>query len=86
MRSVTRVNGDLLATSPRLGFVGTATIGTDHVDKALLASRNIPFFSAPGATSIRSAIMCSPPCWCWRSAMNSASRDEPRGDWGGQYR
>jgi erythronate-4-phosphate dehydrogenase len=48
VRSVTRVNGDLLATSPKLGFVGTATIGTDHVDKALLASRNIPFFSAPG--------------------------------------
>ncbi|RXJ88274.1 4-phosphoerythronate dehydrogenase, partial [Aliarcobacter trophiarum LMG 25534] len=48
VRSVTRVNGDLLATSPKLGFVGTATIGTDHVDNALLASRNIPFFSAPG--------------------------------------
>ncbi|MCV5473206.1 erythronate-4-phosphate dehydrogenase, partial [Escherichia coli] len=30
VRSVTRVNGDLLATSPKLGFVGTATIGTDH--------------------------------------------------------
>ena len=48
VRSVTRVNADLLATSPKLAFVGTATIGTDHVDKALLASRNIPFYSAPG--------------------------------------
>ncbi|HGY5244686.1 TPA: 4-phosphoerythronate dehydrogenase [Aeromonas salmonicida subsp. pectinolytica] len=48
VRSVTRVDAALLATSPRLGFVGTATIGTDHVDKALLAARNIPFFSAPG--------------------------------------
>ena len=37
VRSVTRVDAALLATSPRLGFVGTATIGTDHVDKALLA-------------------------------------------------
>jgi erythronate-4-phosphate dehydrogenase len=48
VRSVTRVDAELLATSPRLGFVGTATIGTDHVDKALLAKRDIPFFSAPG--------------------------------------
>jgi erythronate-4-phosphate dehydrogenase len=48
VRSVTRVDAALLATSPRLGFVGTATIGTDHVDKALLAERDIPFFSAPG--------------------------------------
>ncbi|MDM5089642.1 4-phosphoerythronate dehydrogenase [Aeromonas bestiarum] len=48
VRSVTRVDAELLATSPRLGFVGTATIGTDHVDKALLADRGIPFFSAPG--------------------------------------
>ena len=48
VRSVTRVDAELLATSPRLRFVGTATIGTDHVDKALLAARNIPFFSAPG--------------------------------------
>ncbi|WP_429055972.1 4-phosphoerythronate dehydrogenase [Aeromonas jandaei] len=48
VRSVTRVNADLLATSPKLAFVGTATIGTDHIDKALLASRNIPFYSAPG--------------------------------------
>lgn len=48
VRSVTRVDAALLATSPQLGFVGTATIGTDHVDKALLAKRDIPFFSAPG--------------------------------------
>ena len=48
VRSVTRVDAELLATSPQLGFVGTATIGTDHVDKALLAERDIPFFSAPG--------------------------------------
>lgn len=48
VRSVTRVNAALLATSPRLSFVGTATIGTDHLDKGLLASRNIPFVNAPG--------------------------------------
>jgi erythronate-4-phosphate dehydrogenase len=48
VRSVTRVDASLLADCPRLSFIGTATIGTDHIDKALLATRNIPFFSAPG--------------------------------------
>lgn len=48
VRSVTRVDASLLASCPRLSFVGTATIGTDHIDKALLATRGIPFFSAPG--------------------------------------
>jgi lactate dehydrogenase-like 2-hydroxyacid dehydrogenase len=35
VRSVTRVNEALLASCPRLGFVGTATIGTDHIDQGL---------------------------------------------------
>lgn len=48
VRSITRVDRALLADCPRLRFVGTATIGTDHVDQALLAERGIPFFSAPG--------------------------------------
>jgi len=48
VRSVTRVDAGLLASCPRLAFVGTATIGTDHIDTALLAERGIPFFSAPG--------------------------------------
>lgn len=52
VRSVTRVDAALLASSPRLAFVGTATIGTDHVDKALLAARDIPFFSAPGCNKM----------------------------------
>ena len=52
VRSVTRVNEALLATSPRLGFVGTATIGTDHIDQGLLAARGIPFFSAPGCNKV----------------------------------
>ncbi len=51
VRSVTRVNADLLASNPRLQFVGTATIGTDHVDLAYLASRNIAFASAPGCNA-----------------------------------
>ncbi|WP_111874558.1 4-phosphoerythronate dehydrogenase [Aeromonas bivalvium] len=52
VRSITRVDRALLADCPRLRFVGTATIGTDHVDQALLAERGIPFFSAPGCNKV----------------------------------
>lgn len=52
VRSVTRVDEALLAQNTRLQFVGTATIGTDHVDQAALAERGIPFFSAPGCNRI----------------------------------
>lgn len=51
VRSVTRVDAGLLAqASPR--FVGSATIGTDHVDLDLLAARGIPFASAPGCNAV----------------------------------
>ncbi|WP_442915390.1 4-phosphoerythronate dehydrogenase [Marinobacter sp. OP 3.4] len=53
VRSVTRVDASLLAgTSVR--FVGTATIGTDHVDTDWLAEQGIAFTPAPGcnATSV----------------------------------
>lgn len=50
VRSITRVNADLLeGTAVR--FVGTATIGTDHVDQAYLGSRGIGFSSAPGCNA-----------------------------------
>ncbi|MCH1923683.1 4-phosphoerythronate dehydrogenase PdxB [Shewanella sp. C32] len=54
VRSVTQVNSALLAQNSQLKFVGSATIGTDHIDQDYLASRNIPFSSAPGcnATSV----------------------------------
>ena len=53
VRSVTRVNEALLAGSS-VKFVGTATIGCDHVDVDYLRSRGIGFASAPGsnATSV----------------------------------
>ncbi len=50
VRSVTRVGEPLLAGS-RVAFVGTATIGFDHVDTAWLASRGIGFASAPGCNA-----------------------------------
>ena len=50
IRSETKVNKELLEGS-NVRFVGTATIGTDHVDLAYLASRNIGFASAPGSNA-----------------------------------
>jgi len=50
VRSVTRVHEQLLADSP-VRFVGTATIGTDHVERAALERRGIAFASAPGCNA-----------------------------------
>ncbi|PKG75628.1 erythronate-4-phosphate dehydrogenase [Shewanella sp. GutCb] len=51
VRSVTQVNQALLAGNNQLKFVGSATIGTDHIDLDYLASRNIPFSNAPGCNA-----------------------------------
>lgn len=51
VRSVTQVNQALLAENKGLQFVGTATIGMDHIDQAYLAARNISFSSAPGCNA-----------------------------------
>lgn len=50
VRSVTRVTPDLLADSP-VEFVGSATIGTDHLDLAGLAAANIAVSHAPGCNA-----------------------------------
>lgn len=50
VRSVTRVDATLLAGS-RVGFVGTATIGTDHLDTAWLDRHGIRWASAPGCNA-----------------------------------
>lgn len=50
VRSVTPVNAGLLAGS-RVKFVGTCTIGTDHLDTDYLASENIAYASAPGCNA-----------------------------------
>ena len=49
-RSVTPVNEAMLGGSP-VKFVGTATIGTDHVDLDFLRERGIGFASAPGSNA-----------------------------------
>lgn len=50
VRSVTRVDADLLAGTP-VRFVGTATIGTDHIDLPALAALGIAVAAAPGCNA-----------------------------------
>lgn len=50
IRSVTRVGEALLANNNSVKFVGSATIGTDHVDQDYLAARNITFANAAGCS------------------------------------
>lgn len=52
VRSITPVNEALLASNQGLTFVGSATIGFDHIDLDYLSQRNIPFSSAPGCNAI----------------------------------
>jgi erythronate-4-phosphate dehydrogenase len=54
VRSVTRVGPELLAGS-RVRFVGSATIGFDHVDRDYLQERGIGFATAPGSNATSAA-------------------------------
>lgn len=50
VRSVTEVNENLLNNS-KIKFVGTATIGTDHINQTYLKNNGIAFSSAAGCNS-----------------------------------
>lgn len=50
VRSITRVDRELLAGT-EVRFVGTATIGVDHINTSFLAEKNIGFASAPGSNA-----------------------------------
>lgn len=50
VRSVTQVTAELLANSP-VQFVGTCTIGTDHLDLNYLTQSDIVWASAPGCNA-----------------------------------
>ena len=52
IRSITQVNETLLTQANVLKFVGSATIGTDHIDKIALDNRKITWSSAPGCNAI----------------------------------
>jgi len=50
VRSITQVNEELLKNS-KVRFVGTATIGTDHIDLEYLKRRDITFADAKGCNA-----------------------------------
>lgn len=50
IRSVTQVNAEMLAGTP-VRFVGTCTIGTDHLDLPGLAAAGVEVASAPGCNA-----------------------------------
>ncbi len=50
VRSITKVNADLLDGS-NIRFVGTATIGVDHIDQAYLKAHGLGFSAAPGCNA-----------------------------------
>jgi len=50
VRSITQVNQQLLVGS-KVRFVGTATIGVDHVDQNYLQQQGIAFSNAPGCNA-----------------------------------
>ncbi|MCK5818381.1 MAG: 4-phosphoerythronate dehydrogenase [Psychromonas sp.] len=52
VRSITKVNEHLLYLNKNLKFVGTATIGSDHIDKHYLSTRGIIFSNAPGCNKL----------------------------------
>ncbi len=52
VRSITEVNQQLLHLNNKIKFVGTATIGLDHIDQDYLAARNITFTNAPGCNAV----------------------------------
>lgn len=60
VRSITRVNEELLDGTP-VKFVGTATIGVDHIDEEYLRDSGIGFASASGcnANSVREYVVAA---------------------------
>jgi len=60
VRSITTVNETLLKKSS-IKFVGTVTIGTDHIDQKYLSSQNISFADAAGcnAFSVAEWVLCA---------------------------
>ncbi len=51
VRTRTRCDERLLSGAEKLKFVGTATIGYDHIDQPYLSSRGVSFTSAAGCNS-----------------------------------
>ncbi|WP_341501541.1 4-phosphoerythronate dehydrogenase [Gallaecimonas sp. GXIMD4217] len=75
VRSVTRVDEALLSQAHNLSFVGTATIGTDHLDLPALKRRGIAVSAAPGcnADAVADYVLSATLNWL------ALSGEEPRG-------
>ncbi len=75
VRSEAKVNAQLLEGS-KVRFVGTVTIGTDHVDEAYLASKGITFVSAPGSNSnsVAEYIAAALLTWSYRTGNSIAGK------------
>ncbi|BCE00865.1 4-phosphoerythronate dehydrogenase [Marinicellulosiphila megalodicopiae] len=60
VRSVTQVNSSLLKNTP-VKFIGTATIGVDHIDLDYCQAQNIPVVSSPGcnADAVADYVICA---------------------------
>jgi len=73
IRSVTKVNAGLLDNTP-VRFVGTASIGTDHLDIPWLAQEGIKWASAPGCNADSAAQYTLAMIWlaCLRLGRNPA--------------
>ncbi|WP_194757352.1 4-phosphoerythronate dehydrogenase [Aliidiomarina indica] len=52
VRSITTIDQSIISRAPNLAFVGTATIGTDHLDTEALMAKGIKFANAPGCNAI----------------------------------
>ncbi len=75
IRSTTRVDSSLLAHS-NVRFVGTATIGIDHMDIRYLEERGIEWCAAPGcnANSVSEYVACALLCLADRHSFGLAGK------------
>ncbi len=51
IRSVTQIDTNLLSQAPHLKWVGSATIGTEHVDQPACAQHGVQFTHTPGVNA-----------------------------------
>lgn len=71
VRSISQVNQALLEGT-KVKFVGTATIGTDHIDKDYLSAQNIAFADAAGcnAQAVAEYVLCAIAYWAEKRNIN----------------
>jgi erythronate-4-phosphate dehydrogenase len=69
VRSITKVNRELLSSNTTVKFIGSCTIGIDHLDTDYLSDANIAWANAPGCNAnavvqyVLSAMAIAQPRW-----------------------